>query len=49
MKYFIVLVPPIIAPFSFGEIPSNPGDTAVVNCVATKGDMPLDISWTCRW
>ncbi|XP_028042148.1 Down syndrome cell adhesion molecule-like protein Dscam2 isoform X3 [Bombyx mandarina] len=41
-----VMVPPIIAPFSFGEIPSNPGDTAVVNCVATKGDMPLDISWT---
>lgn len=33
-------------PFNFGEVPFNPGDTAVVNCVATKGDLPLDISWT---
>ncbi|CAH2076525.1 unnamed protein product, partial [Iphiclides podalirius] len=38
--------PPLIVPFSFGEVPSNPGDTAVVNCVATKGDLPLEISWT---
>ncbi|KPI92824.1 Down syndrome cell adhesion molecule-like protein CG42256 [Papilio xuthus] len=42
----IVYVPPLIVPFSFGEVPSNPGDTAVVNCVATKGDLPLEISWT---
>ncbi|KAJ0175513.1 hypothetical protein K1T71_008672 [Dendrolimus kikuchii] len=41
-----VMVPPLIMPFSFGDVPSNPGDTAVVNCVATKGDTPLDISWT---
>lgn len=33
-------------PFNFGDVPNNPGDTAVVNCVATKGDMPLEISWT---
>lgn len=33
-------------PFSFGEVPANPGDAAVVNCVATKGDLPLEISWT---
>lgn len=27
-------------------MPSNPGDAVVVNCVATKGDLPLEISWT---
>ncbi|CAG4948443.1 unnamed protein product [Colias eurytheme] len=42
----VVRVPPLIVPFTFGDIPSNPGDAVVVNCVATKGDMPLDISWT---
>ncbi|XP_022815098.1 Down syndrome cell adhesion molecule-like protein Dscam2 isoform X16 [Spodoptera litura] len=41
-----VMVPPLIMPFNFGEVPFNPGDTALVNCVATKGDLPLDISWT---
>ncbi|XP_039751105.1 Down syndrome cell adhesion molecule-like protein Dscam2 isoform X4 [Pararge aegeria] len=41
-----VMVPPLVVPFSFGEVPSNPGDAAVVNCVATKGDLPLEISWT---
>ncbi|CAH2991217.1 unnamed protein product [Chilo suppressalis] len=41
-----VMVPPLIVPFNFGETPSNPGDAVVVNCVATKGDLPLDISWT---
>ncbi|XP_061381054.1 cell adhesion molecule Dscam2 isoform X2 [Danaus plexippus] len=41
-----VMVPPLIIPFSFGEVPSSPGDTVVVNCVATKGDLPLEISWT---
>ncbi|KAL0880928.1 hypothetical protein ABMA27_002096 [Loxostege sticticalis] len=41
-----VMVPPLIMPFNFGEMPSNPGDGVVVNCVATKGDLPLEISWT---
>ncbi|XP_052739473.1 cell adhesion molecule Dscam2 isoform X13 [Bicyclus anynana] len=41
-----VMVPPLVVPFSFGEVPSNPGDAVVVNCVATKGDLPLEISWT---
>ncbi|XP_026733071.1 Down syndrome cell adhesion molecule-like protein Dscam2 isoform X14 [Trichoplusia ni] len=41
-----VMVPPLIMPFNFGEVPFNPGDTALVNCVATKGDLPLEISWT---
>ncbi|CAB3223434.1 unnamed protein product [Arctia plantaginis] len=42
----VVYVPPLIMPFNFGEVPFNPGDTALVNCLATKGDLPLDISWT---
>lgn len=46
LKICIVPVPPVIVPFNFGEVPSNPGDTAVVNCVVTKGDLPIDISWT---
>lgn len=46
LKICIVPVPPVIVPFYFGEVPSNPGDTAVVNCVVTKGDVPLNISWT---
>lgn len=33
-------------PFNFGEVPFSPGETAVVNCLATKGDLPLEISWT---
>ncbi|XP_038214382.1 Down syndrome cell adhesion molecule-like protein Dscam2 isoform X6 [Zerene cesonia] len=41
-----VMVPPLIVPFTFGDIPSNPGDAVIVNCLATKGDLPLDISWT---
>lgn len=45
-KVFTVPVPPLIVPFNFGEVPSNPGDAVVVNCVATKGDLPLEISWT---
>ncbi|CAK1540555.1 unnamed protein product [Leptosia nina] len=42
----VVKVPPVIVPFTFGDVPSNPGDVVVVNCVATKGDLPLEISWT---
>lgn len=43
---FLFLVPPTILPFSFGDVPSNPGDAVQVTCLATKGDTPLDISWT---
>ncbi|XP_073949185.1 Down syndrome cell adhesion molecule 1 isoform X9 [Choristoneura fumiferana] len=41
-----VMVPPLIVPFSFGEVPINPGDAVLVHCLATKGDLPLEISWT---
>lgn len=36
---------PVIVPFSFGDIPSNPGDVVQLNCFVTKGDSPLDITW----
>ena len=32
-------------PFTFGDIPSNPGDVVQLNCFVTKGDSPLDIAW----
>jgi hypothetical protein len=38
-------VSPVIIPFSFGDIPSNPGDVVQLNCFVTKGDSPLDIEW----
>lgn len=41
-----ITVPPLIVPFSFGDLPFNPGDAVQVNCLATKGDLPLNISWT---
>lgn len=33
-------------PFSFGEEPSNAGDMAAVQCMITKGDIPINITWT---
>lgn len=33
-------------PFQFGLYASNPGDSTAVNCMITKGDLPLNIKWT---
>ncbi|KAF7411847.1 hypothetical protein HZH66_000743 [Vespula vulgaris] len=41
-----VNVAPQIAPISFGEEPVNAGDLVSVQCVVTKGDSPLEITWT---
>ncbi|XP_067215062.1 cell adhesion molecule Dscam1 isoform X12 [Linepithema humile] len=41
-----VMVSPQIAPISFGEEPANAGETVSVQCVVTKGDFPLEITWT---
>ncbi|CAK9830510.1 Cell adhesion molecule Dscam2 [Anthophora retusa] len=41
-----VNVSPQIAPMSFGDEPVNAGDLVSVQCVVTKGDSPLEISWT---
>lgn len=32
-------------PFTFGEEPSNTGDSIGVQCMVTKGDSPIDITW----
>ncbi|XP_024891161.1 LOW QUALITY PROTEIN: hemicentin-2-like [Temnothorax curvispinosus] len=41
-----VNVSPQIAPISFGENPVNAGDLVSEQCVVTKGDFPLEITWT---
>lgn len=33
-------------PFSFGDDPLNVGESTAVNCMITKGDLPLNITWT---
>lgn len=38
-------VPPLISPFSFGDEPSNFGDSTGVQCMITKGDIPMNIKW----
>lgn len=37
--------PPKIAPFDFGEEPSNFGDSASVQCLVTSGDLPVEFRW----
>lgn len=37
---------PVIVPFTFGDEPAYPGDSNAINCMITKGDLPLDIVWT---
>lgn len=39
-------MPPQISAFSFGDEPSNTGDMAGVQCMVSKGDLPLNIHWT---
>lgn len=39
-------VPPQIMPFFFGEEPTNFGESTAVNCMITKGDLPLAIQWS---
>ncbi|EZA61107.1 Down syndrome cell adhesion molecule-like protein [Ooceraea biroi] len=41
-----VNVSPQIGPISFGDEPVNAGDLVSVQCVVTKGDSPLEITWT---
>jgi len=38
-------VRPKILPFSFGDTPSNAGNTVQVACTVSEGDKPLRISW----
>ncbi|KAF7988027.1 hypothetical protein HCN44_007521 [Aphidius gifuensis] len=41
-----VNVKPEIAPFTFGNEPSNSGDTVSVSCTVLKGDYPISIEWS---
>lgn len=38
-------MPPKIAPFNFGEEPSNFADSASVACLVTSGDLPIAFKW----
>ncbi|XP_037298235.1 Down syndrome cell adhesion molecule-like protein Dscam2 [Manduca sexta] len=40
-----VMVAPQILPFDFGTEPLNDQEMAVVICTASKGDLPLNITW----
>lgn len=33
-------------PFVFGDEPSNTGEAIGVQCMANKGDLPIDMRWT---
>lgn len=39
-------VPPQIPPFEFSDNPINSGDTASITCTVSKGDFPINITWT---
>ena len=41
---FLILVPPHIQQFKFGEALQQ-GDRVSVQCVVVKGDVPLQITW----
>lgn len=38
-------VPPQLVPFTFGDEASNSGDSQAIQCMAMKGDLPIEISW----
>lgn len=39
-------MPPQITPFDFGDEPMNSGEMASVICAVSKGDFPINITWT---
>ncbi|XP_046638885.1 Down syndrome cell adhesion molecule-like protein Dscam2 isoform X24 [Daphnia pulicaria] len=41
-----VMVAPEIAPFDFGDSTLNAGEAAQTQCLALKGDTPLNFTWT---
>lgn len=36
---------PQIHPFTFGDEPANDGDAVGIQCMVTKGDVPVNITW----
>lgn len=41
----IRLVPPKIAPFTFGDEPLNQDEPASVTCMVSGGDLPIKVMW----
>ncbi|XP_036142535.1 Down syndrome cell adhesion molecule-like protein Dscam2 isoform X48 [Monomorium pharaonis] len=41
-----VMVAPQILPFAFGDEPASWGELVSVTCSVTKGDQPIEITWT---
>lgn len=39
------LVPPVVQPFSFGEVAMNSGQVVTVPCSVVEGDHPLQLRW----
>lgn len=39
-------VAPIVLPFSFGDEAANSGDSNAIQCMITKGDLPLRVKWS---
>lgn len=46
VQYLLNSVAPIILPFSFGDEPANSGDSNAMQCMVTKGDLPLSVIWS---
>lgn len=42
----MILAPPKIATFSFGDEPLNFGESASVQCTISGGDLPMKVEWT---
>lgn len=40
-----ITVLPKLQPFTFGDEPSNVGDSITVQCTITSGDLPVKLSW----
>ena len=45
ISFNILIVPPKIAPFSFGETPMNYEETVSVTCTISGGDTPISVIW----
>lgn len=39
------LVPPVVQPFSFGEVAMNSGQVVTAPCSVIEGDHPLQLQW----
>lgn len=42
---YVYLAAPQILPFTFGNEPTNFGDSVGIQCIVAKGDLPVNITW----